>query len=55
MLTVFTAKYTSKHASRGTFTVLMQASHCFDQIKLYFLLEDENLKKQALLRFYQKN
>jgi hypothetical protein len=37
MLTVFTAKYTSKHASGGTLTLLMQASHCFDQVKLYFL------------------
>jgi hypothetical protein len=33
MLTVFTAKYTSKNASGGTLTLLMQASHCFD----YFL------------------
>ena len=32
----------------------MQASHCFDRVKLYFLFEDENLKKQALLRFSQK-
>ena len=37
MLTVFTAKYTSEHASGGTLTLLMQASHCFDRVKLYFL------------------
>jgi hypothetical protein len=49
MLTVFTDKYTSKHASGSTLTLLMQASHCFDRVKLYFLFEDENLKKLALL------
>jgi hypothetical protein len=37
MLTVFTAKYTSKHASGGTLTLLMQESHWFDHVKLYFL------------------
>jgi hypothetical protein len=38
VLTVFTAKYTSNHASAGgTLILLMQASHCFDLLTRYKL------------------
>jgi hypothetical protein len=51
MLTVFTAKYTSKHASGGTLTLLMQASHCFDRVKLYYFLFGRTLLTRYKLKY----